>query len=171
MTRPLVEDVQLELAIAPLWLRVTKWDARAASLADRHYSRQTVGASQVLPPGKTLLLLTADARAVWGVVLNMDPTGRVRWRNSIFRNESRARSSALIRAATSTTYALWHARYGALPEVSLTTEVDIEATRARRGRRRPPGYCYLKAGWRKVRDIPAGHGRSAKVELMAPDPA
>jgi hypothetical protein len=41
-------------------------DPRGAALADRHYSRRTIGAPQFMPPGRKLVLLTADADAVWG---------------------------------------------------------------------------------------------------------
>ncbi len=158
---------QLWLDAAPVWFRVDKFDPRAAKLADRHYSRQTVGAEQCLGPGQTLLMITPDALAVWGVVCNLDPVGDVRWRNTIFHNESPTRSSDLIRVATAFTYVRWERHYGR-PGVRLTTEIDIAATAARRSRHAPPGHCYLAAGWRKVRDMPAEHGRSAKVELEAP---
>jgi hypothetical protein len=55
-----------------------------------------------------------------------------------------------------------------LPELPFTTEIDIEATAARRSKHHEPGHCYLLAGWKHVRWIPAGHGRSAKRELEAP---
>lgn len=159
---------QLWLDKPPVWFRVNKFDPRAASLADRHYSRQTIGAKQTLGPGQTLLMLTPDERAVWGVVCNLDPVGELRWRNSIFHNESSTRSSDLIRAATQMTHDRWKHFYGGFPPVPLTTEVDILATIERRSKRSPPGQCYYMAGWTFVRDIPAGHGRSAKVELEAP---
>ncbi len=37
-------------------LRSTKWDQEARALADRHYSRQKVGARQFIPPGETIVL-------------------------------------------------------------------------------------------------------------------
>lgn len=163
---------QLWLTAPPLWFRVEKFDSRAARLADRHYSRQTVGSSQCLGPGQTLLMLSSDYLAVWGVVLNLDPVGDLRWRNSLFHREPRCAqlASSLITAATTMTYDYWRRRYGVPPALALTTEVDIAATEARRSKRNPPGHCYLVAGWRKVRDMPAAHGRSAKIELEAPVP-
>jgi hypothetical protein len=113
------------------WIEVTKYDPRAAALADRHYSRQRPGTRQFMPPGRTLILLTPDARAVWGVSLNLDPRGSRRWRCTLFRNEGDALSSDLIRAATAATFATWSERYG-LPGVPLTTEVDPEAVRPKR---------------------------------------
>ena len=46
------------------WDIVTKFDPRAAALADRHYSRRKIGSPQFMPPGETLVLLTPDARAL-----------------------------------------------------------------------------------------------------------
>lgn len=160
---------QLFLGAVPTWVRVDKFDARAAALADRHYSRQTVGAKQCLAPGCTLLMLTVDERAVWGVVEHLDPIGELRWRNSLFHTESTLLTSSLIKSATSATFDYWRLHYRRIPRAPLRTEIDIDATRARRSKRHEPGHCYLMAGWRKVRDIPASHGRSAKVELEAPE--
>lgn len=134
---------QLWLAAPPLWHRVTKWSRAAAELADRHYSRQTHGSDQVLPPGETLLLVTPERDAVWGVVHNLDPVGNRRWRCSIFRNEGGRRSSELVRAATNLTFAYWTHRYRRLPTVPLTTEVDPQKVR----HKRDPGRCFLRAGW------------------------
>jgi hypothetical protein len=159
---------QLWLGPAPMWFRVDKFDARAARLADRHYSRQTVGADQCLGPGQTLLMLSLDELAVWGVVCNLDPVGALRWCNSLFHSESPKRASSLIEKATDMTRDYWSRHYGGWPDAPLTTEIDVTATARHRSPWHPPGWCYLKAGWRKVRDIAASHGRSAKVELEAP---
>lgn len=122
------------------WEHVKRCDPRARALADRHYSRQTVGAQEFMPPGRTFVLLRAAA--VWGVVENDDPAGNRRWRCSIFRNEGGGLSSDLIREATMLTGEYWLGRHG-LPSVPLQTEVDPRKTRAKQD----PGYCFLKAGW------------------------
>jgi hypothetical protein len=50
-----------------LWLLAHKGHRAACALADRHYSRRKVGAPQIMPPGQTLVLLSADCSdAVWG---------------------------------------------------------------------------------------------------------
>lgn len=127
------------------WRPVKRVDVRARALADRHYSRQTPGHREFMPPGRTLVMVTADASAVWGAVENWFK-GERRWRVSIFRNEGEARSSDLIRTATVETFAHWVLRYGALPEVPLRTEVDPAKTR----HKRDPGRCFIRAGWRRV---------------------
>jgi hypothetical protein len=97
--------------------------------------------------GKTLVLLaTVGGDAVWGAIENMDPAGGRRFRCSIFRNESMVLSSVLIREATERTYAYWRRHYGGLPTVPLTTEVDP----GRVLRKRDPGRCFIRAGWRRV---------------------
>lgn len=141
MTAP----VQCELA-GGLWVRVKRDHLAARELADRHYSRQTPGAREFMPPGRVLVLVTPCGRAVWGVCENLDPAGGLRWRCSIFRNEGAGLSSDLVRAATERTIDHWVERYG-LPNEPLTTEVDPREVR----HKRDPGRCFRKAGWTKVR--------------------
>lgn len=153
MTRPLA------FAFAPEhWSRVPRCDVAARVLADRHYSRQTPGAAEFMPPGRTFVLLGPDA--VWGAIENLDPVGYRRWRCSIFRNEGPVLSSVLIREATERTFAWWRVRHGGLPPVWLTTEVDPDKVR----KKRDPGACFLHAGWTRV-----GVTGGGLVLLRAPD--
>lgn len=166
---------QLSLtSIAPpqMWSHIPVEDPRASKLYDDHYSRQTIGARGVLGPGWRFLLWHEGKRgtAMWGVVYGRFRK-KWRWRNSIFRNDSDTRSSDLIVAATIETGDLWLRRYRVLPTVPLTTEIDIDATASRRGRTRPPGYCYACAGWVLVRFTYAEHGRTAKAIYQSVDDA
>lgn len=171
-------QLALDVGVRPMWSRIDVEDPRGAELADRHYSRQTVGARGYMPPGLRFALWYDDAHgpsqwgrsgcALWGVVYNLDPTGRPRWRNTIFRNESAWCTSWLILRATEATYPVWISRYKVLPSIPLTTEIDVDATSSRRSKRNEPGHCYLVAGWREVRRIPAGHGRNETAVLEAP---
>jgi hypothetical protein len=156
---------------AQIWSHIPIEDPRARVIYDRHYSRQTVGAEGIVAPGERFLMMHegVNGAAIWAVVRNRF-RGQWYWRNSIFRNESRTLSSLLIEDATRITYELWARRYGQLPPEDLITEIDIEATRARRSKRSPPGRCYLEAGWLFVREIDPGHGRPARVVLKAPAP-
>lgn len=124
------------------WRQVKRTDARARALADRHYSRQTVGAPDFMASGKTFVLLSRDEQAIWGAIENLDPAGNRCWRVSIFRREGGPRASDLVREATELTYARWARRFG-LPSVPLTTEIDPGKTR----RKRDPVRCFLRAGW------------------------
>lgn len=136
----------------PLWREVIRCDEQARALVDGesvkkppHYSRQTPGARDFMGPGRTFVLLTADARAVWGVIENQAPRwGGLRWRCSMFRNESGVLSSDLIRSATALTVAYWWDTHG-MPPVWLTTEVDPRKTREKQH----PGFCFRAAGWRE----------------------
>lgn len=140
------------------WWVVQRTDRRALDLVDGkgqfeglgpHYSRQTVGAAEFMSSGQTLVLLTDCARAVWGAIHNRVPGGSAwRWRCSMFRNEGAGLSSDLIREATRLTYDYWERHYGGRPTVPLTTEINANRTRPKRD----PGYCFLRAGWRKIRE-------------------
>lgn len=65
----------------------------------------------------------------------------------LFRNLGQVRSSTLIRESVSLTVAHWLDRYGELPTEALQTEVRADAVRSE-----IPGYCYRRAGWKKVRE-------------------
>jgi hypothetical protein len=172
----------LELALGAgrqMWSRIDIEDPRGRDLADRHYSRQTPGAKGYAPPGLRFALWYDDGHgwqsksrpsgaAIWTVVYNLDPVGDARWRNTLYRNESAWLTSYLCMRATESTFLVWLARYRVLPPVSLTTEIDIDATADRRSKRNPPGHCYLEAGWLFSHHVPAGHGRPAKDVLWAP---
>jgi hypothetical protein len=127
------------------WHRVPRCHPAARALADRHYSRQTHGAQEFMPPGRVMVLLTLDGLAVWGAVENLDPAGNLRWRCSIFRNEGPMLSSSLVREATTATCSHWRSRWG-VPAVPLQTEVDPGQVRAKRD----PGRCFIRAGWRVI---------------------
>ena len=80
--------MQLWLDSPPVWHRIDKFlPKHLIAFVDEHYSRQTPGSNQILAPGETLLMATADDGAVWGVVHNFDPgqDDTRRWRNTIFR--------------------------------------------------------------------------------------
>lgn len=142
------------------WLPVRRCDPVARALADRHYSRQTPGAREFMSSGRTLVLLGSDQFAVWGAIENLDPAGATRWRVSIFRNEGPRRSSEIVASATLATVAIWLDRYGRLPASPLQTEIDPARVR----RKRDPGRCFLRAGWRVVDE------RRGLVVLQAPAP-
>lgn len=131
------------------WTRVTKFDPRAAALADRHYSRRKVGSPQFMPPGQTIVLLTEDARDVWGW-WRPDPKSGLKamngldgWTCTIFRSESNRLSSDLVLDAE---FAL--GGYDIGPDGLLTYIWD------KRVRSTNPGYCFKCAGYRAI-------GRSA----------
>ncbi len=121
-------------------------DPAGRALADRHYNRQKVGAAQFVPPGRCLVLTCPGA--VW--VTSWPDARYVRhaWAgafvNSLFRREPECpmRASDLIRAAVAATRWNWPE----VPELGIVSFVDPQSVR----RKRDPGRCYRRAGWRLV---------------------
>lgn len=127
------------------WRIGFKADPEGVDLADRHYSRRSVGSPQFMPPGQTLVLI-AD-RAVFGW-WRPDPDSGIEmmngydgWTCSIFRNESSVLSSRLILEAER---ALVAQGYGCGPDGLLTYVWD------RKVRSSNPGCCFKHAGWRVI---------------------
>lgn len=133
------------------WNVVTKFDPRSAALADRHYSRRTVGSPQFMPPGETLILLSDDELAVFGWWRPHPASGIVAmngldgWTCTIFRNEGVRRSSELVLSAE----VMLHDIKGQCGPSGMITYVWDKKIRSMN-----PGYCFKVAGWRSV-------GRSA----------
>jgi len=145
-----------------VWFLSWRADPRVARLADRHYSRKTVGAAQFAPPGRILVLRTADADAAWVTswplpeyVLGAWPGA---WVCSLFRNESPALSSALIVEAVAATR--W--RFGEVPAEGMVTFVDEDKVRPKRD----PGRCFRRAGF-----VPAGRTTDRGLLILRLDPA
>jgi hypothetical protein len=126
------------------WHLSHRADPRAVVLADRHYNRQKVGAPQFVPPGRCLVLLNEDASALWVTSWPFAEYVKHAWAGawvcSLFRNESAVLSSLLVREAVAATR--WY--YGDAPALGFVTFVDPDKTR----RKRDPGRCYRKAGWK-----------------------
>jgi hypothetical protein len=128
------------------WHLSFRADPRALPLADAHYNRQSIGSPQFVPPGGCIVLLTADADALW--VTSRPKAEYVQhawagaWINSMFRNESPHLSSMLILQAIAATRALWPSP----PPLGIITFVDTTKVR----RKRDPGRCYRRAGFTHV---------------------
>lgn len=139
------------------WIVTNKGDQECRRLADRHYSRQKIGSRQFCRPGRNLVLKTEGADAVWVTWSGIRDDGIDAWECTIFRNESTHLSSALIREAIELTLREW----GQPPPDGIITYVDQTKVRSVN-----PGFCFLKAGWRKS-------GRSKRrnlLRLVAPLP-
>ena len=128
------------LASGP-WVEVRDGNLTAATLYDRHYSRNrgAVGCPRIVGPGERIVLLTPCVRGllVWRQFDSMDESAKPGDVNcAIFRNEGAGLSSDLILAAEDHAWAKW-------PGERLYTYVN-----ARRVRSANPGYCFKRAGWR-----------------------
>jgi hypothetical protein len=129
---------------AARWTLSHKADKRALPLADRHYSRQSPGALQFVSPGRSLVLLTPAADALW--VATWPRFAAHAWPGawicSLFRNEGPLLSSTLITAAL----AICRWRWGPPPPHGCITFIDPAAVRPKPH----PGYCFRMAGFREA---------------------
>ncbi|HEY7769465.1 hypothetical protein [Longimicrobium sp.] len=131
------------------WQLSWRADPVGRDLADRHYTRQKIGAPQFVPPGRCLVLTSEkrgkgrNRRALW---VTSWPFGRFvkhawagAWMCSCFRNEGAGLSSALIREAVAATR--W--RWPDVPELGMVTFVDESQVKPRA----TPGLCFIEAGF------------------------
>ena len=132
------------------WCRSHRADKNALPLADRHYNRQKPGAPQFVPPGRCIVLLSEEKRALW---ITSWPFARYvkhawggAWVNSLFRNEGAGEASELIRAAITETKKIWEP-----PELGIVSFVDSKKVPGVMVRGyRVFGFCYWKAGFKHV---------------------
>lgn len=131
--------------LLPFWeglVKTTHFDPEMAALADRHYSRRTIGARQFCYSGRKLVLRNTE-----GTVLFVwmwpdddkrmdDQTG---YSNAIFRNESKRRSSDIILEAEGHAIQKWGPN-------RFYTYVDPGKIASPN-----PGYCFKMAGYKFVR--------------------
>jgi hypothetical protein len=119
----------------------THFDGEMARLADRHYSRRTIGATQFCYSGRKLVLRDArgDVLFVWmfpDSTLRSD--GQTGYNCAIFRNESERRSSEIILEAERFAFEKW----GPNRLYTYVAPRKIKSTN--------PGYCFLMAGWKRA---------------------
>jgi hypothetical protein len=131
---------------ASYWQRSHRADKKAVPIADRHYNRQKIGSPQFAPPGRCVVFITYRADALWITSWPFAQYVKHAWAGawvcSCFRNESQILSSTLIKEAVALTRGI----YGDAPEKGMITFVDTSKTR----RKRDPGRCYRKAGFKHV---------------------
>jgi hypothetical protein len=132
-------------------IRTTHFDPEMAKLADRHYSRRTVGARQFCYSGRKLVLRNSQGTVLF-VWMFPDPQYRmdeqVGYNCAIFRNESDRLSSEIILEAEEMAFAKWGKN-------RCYTFIDVGKIKSVN-----PGYCYKVAGWKQE-----GFTKSGKVIL------
>jgi hypothetical protein len=137
-----------------IWREVSRGDAAARALADRHYNRQKVGATQFVPPGRCFVLYAATPTGEafwvtsWPFAQYVKHAWGGAWMCSAFRNEGAGLSSDLIMQAVAATR--W--RWPEVPELGMVTFVNASKVR----HKRDPGRCYLRAGFRPCGETKAG---------------
>lgn len=122
------------------WEQIPKADPRAVALADRHYTRQKPGTPQFTRPGRNLVLLSTDSKALWVTWSGFRDDGWDAWECTIFRNEGPYISSHLIMLALGITVREW----GIPPADGMITYLGNHLR----------GGCFHAAGFRK-----AGHSK------------
>lgn len=140
--------------IGPLWYLTKDGDVSCMALFKRHYSHREYGDGRTVKlfcgPGEKVVLRTkaADALFVWRRFI--DDSGQTGINCAVFRNESRHRSSELIRQADAIAAHIW-------PNCRRYTYVDSGKVRSSN-----PGYCFIRAGWQRC-----GTTKSGKLILEA----
>jgi len=134
-------------------VETTHFDHEMAELADRHYSRRTIGARQFLYSGRKLVLRNAEGTILFGWMYP-DPTMRMDGQDgyncAIFRNESKRLASEIIIEAEGFCFRKWgHGR--------CYTYIDPDKVRGR-----PPGNCFYHAGYKFVHETKGGKHLLAK---------
>jgi hypothetical protein len=153
------------LGVSGPWTVVPKFTPVAAKLADGHYSRRTIGSSQFMPPGQTLVLMTLDELAVFGW-WRPHPDSGIKamngldgWTCTIFRNTGPQLSSTLILEAERELLS----RYDCGPDGLITYVWDAKVNSPN------PGYCFKVAGWRVTGR--SADGRKTLLQKDATRPA
>jgi len=131
----------MKIPADPVWWLTKDGDATCLQLFERHYSAYHYRDGRIRKlfagPGQKIVLRTmaGDAMFVWRKFI--DASGQRGINCSVFRNESQWQSSELIRQADRVADFAW-------PGERHYTYVRAEAIRSAN-----PGFCYLKAGWRR----------------------
>jgi hypothetical protein len=140
--------------VSPSWCQSRDGDPHGLFLYERHYSAPRYKDGRVrrlfVGPGeKTVLVSPAgDALFVWRKFRSRAQEAGINC--AVFRNEGPTRSSALIREAMAIAWQRW-------PYERLYTYVDPRKIQSAN-----PGYCFLKANWRRC-----GRTRSGLLILEA----
>lgn len=148
------------------WRLSHRFERSSREIADRHYSRQKIGTPQFVPPGRCMVLTTDPADALWvsswqQYVTHSWPGA---WVNSLFRREPECPhlASDLIRFAVAATRWYWPET----PGCGMVTFVDASKVR----RKRDPGRCYLRAGFRPAGKTKGGLLVFQMLPHEMPDP-
>lgn len=141
------------------WVEVKDGDVSCRAIYGRHYSkyhyRDGRKPALFVGPGFKKVLLTPDARAmfVWRKFLDLRHEEGINC--AVFRNEGAGVASELIRAADAIAFETW-------PGERHYTYVNAGKVE----HKRQPGRCFLKAGWRYVKDATGVRIRTVKSGLF-----
>ncbi len=139
------------------WLRTRDRDPELLPLVNRHYYRKASKDPRkgFVGPGWSIVLRTSQADAVfiwlWARP-EMRGDGLDCYYCVAFRNESPHLSSEMIREAMQIAVDIW----GPPPRDGFVTYVDPSKIKSSN-----PGFCFLKAGWKRV-----GKSKTGKIRLQ-----
>lgn len=127
------------------WMEMRDGDESCRAIFDRHYSRYVYVDGRkpklFVGPGFKRVFMLADGRGLFVWRKFTDDSGQQGVNCAVFRNESAAVASALIREAVALVRREW-------PTERLYTYVDPRKVRPVMVRGVPVfGWCFLKAGW------------------------
>ncbi|HEU0005377.1 MAG TPA: hypothetical protein VFS12_05235, partial [Terriglobia bacterium] len=128
-------------------MKTNHFDPEMSALADRHYSRRTIGARQFCYSGRKLVLRNCEGTVLF-VWMFPDPTMRMDnqtgYNCAIFRNESNRLSSEIILEAEEWAIKKWG-------QNRFYTYIDPSKIKSRN-----PGYCFKVVGWKFVKTTKSG---------------
>lgn len=137
------------------WIPVHDGDLRALGIYKRHYSYRGLKTGRLnttfVGPGEKMVMLTqgCDALWVWRHPVMERKDFQVGVECAVFRNEGSLLSSELVAEADEWAWQRWH-------EARHFTYVNPSKIRSSN-----PGYCFIKAGWRRC-----GTNKSGKLVLL-----
>ena len=132
----------MELAFTHDLIVTNHFDPEMAMLADRHYSRRSVGARQFLYSGRKIVIRDAAGLVLFGWLFPHEDKRMDKQKGyycAIFRNESSRKSSEIILECESIAVTRWGPN-------RMYTYVDPAKILSVN-----PGYCFKRAGWTNVR--------------------
>jgi hypothetical protein len=133
----------MRLAFSDALIVTNHFDPEMAALADRHYSRRTVGARQFLYSGRKIVIRDAAGDVLFGWLYpdeSMRMDAQTGYNCAIFRNESARRSSEIILECEAVAVGRW----GPNRMYTYVNPAKIASVN--------PGYCFKQAGWVNVRN-------------------
>lgn len=132
------------------WYSIKDGNDVARGIFDRHYSRRRYRdgrrSRKFVGPGEYMVLMNVQGTAllIWKRFIETGRTEPIGVNCAVFRNESATRSSDLILEAERFAWERW-------PSERLYTYVNPAAIRSTN-----PGYCFIVAGWTRLRETTTG---------------
>lgn len=124
------------------WWITKDGDEFCLDLYNRHYSHRVYADGRkpklFCGPGQKIVLRTLNADALWVWRKFKDDSGQTGINCAVFRNEGCVKSSELVRQADAIADFVW-------PGERHYTYVNAKKIRSKN-----PGFCFLRAGWKKV---------------------